>query len=168
MNSPSLERELLAPLIPRAAPGRPRVSDGRVVNGMVCKIRTGISWRDPAERYDPWKTVYTRFRRYALEGVFTRALQQMHARADAAGDIDWLTQKTPPSSAPTSTPPPPAEKRDPSAGRTGRSRPRPVPRRTDHQAPSRLATAAAGRWLSCSPPPPSASARRPATPPSKS
>ncbi|MEV0301412.1 transposase [Streptomyces prasinus] len=40
------EWELLAPLIPRAATGRPRVDDRQVVNGMVYKIRTGISWRD--------------------------------------------------------------------------------------------------------------------------
>jgi hypothetical protein len=31
-------------------------------------------------------------RRYALDGGFTRALQQFQARADAAGDIDWLVQ----------------------------------------------------------------------------
>ncbi|MGW0600109.1 IS5 family transposase [Streptomyces sp. NPDC002776] len=87
-----LEWELLAPLIPRAATGRPRVEDRQVINGMVYKIRTGISWRDLPERDGPWKTVYTRFRRYALAGVFTRALQQIQARADAAGDIDWLVQ----------------------------------------------------------------------------
>ncbi len=29
----------------------------------LSKIRTGISWRDLPERYGPWKTVYTRFRR---------------------------------------------------------------------------------------------------------
>ncbi|KIZ16769.1 transposase [Streptomyces natalensis ATCC 27448] len=86
------EWELLAPLMPRAATGRPRVSDRQVVNGMVYKIRTGISWRDLPERYGPWKTVDTRFRRYALDGVFTRALQQIQAEADAAGDIDWLVQ----------------------------------------------------------------------------
>ncbi|MGI5380556.1 IS5 family transposase [Streptomyces sp. CA-251387] len=86
------EWELLAPLIPRAATGRPRVEDRQVINGMVYKIRTGISWRDLPERYGPWKTVYTRFRRYALDGVFTRALQQIQAQADAAGDIDWLVQ----------------------------------------------------------------------------
>ncbi|MFE1291107.1 IS5 family transposase [Streptomyces sp. NPDC058751] len=86
------EWELLAPLIPRAATGRPRVSDRQVVNGMVYKIRTGISWRDLPERYGPWQTVYTRFRRYALNGVFTRALQQVQAGADAVGDIDWLVQ----------------------------------------------------------------------------
>ncbi|MFJ1874302.1 IS5 family transposase [Streptomyces chartreusis] len=86
------EWELLAPLIPRAATGRPRVSDRQVINGMVYKIRTGISWRDLPERYGPWQTVYTRFRRYALDGVFTHALQQIQASADAAGDIDWLVQ----------------------------------------------------------------------------
>ncbi|MBB4902359.1 transposase [Streptomyces griseostramineus] len=37
------DRELFAPLIPRAATGRPRVEDRQVINGMVCKIRTGIS-----------------------------------------------------------------------------------------------------------------------------
>ncbi|MFJ1876892.1 IS5 family transposase [Streptomyces chartreusis] len=89
---PDQEWELLAPLIPRAATGRPRVSDRQVINGMVYKIRTGISWRDLPERYGPWKTVYTRFRRYALDGVFTHALQQVQAVADAAGDIDWLVQ----------------------------------------------------------------------------
>lgn len=86
------EWELLAPQIPRAATGRPRVSDRQVINGMVYKIRTGISWRDLPERYGPWQTVYTRFRRYALDGVFTRALQQIQSYADAAGDIDWLVQ----------------------------------------------------------------------------
>ncbi|CAM5414690.1 Transposase DDE domain protein OS=Streptomyces lavendulae subsp. lavendulae OX=58340 GN=SLAV_39525 PE=4 SV=1 [Streptomyces lavendulae subsp. lavendulae] len=63
-----------------------------MINGMVYKIRTGVSWRDLPERYGPWKSVYTRFRRYAIDGVFTRALQQIQAQADAAGDIDWLVQ----------------------------------------------------------------------------
>ncbi|WP_449349376.1 transposase [Streptomyces shaanxiensis] len=38
---------------------------------VVYKIRTGLSRRDLPERYGPWQTVYTRFRRYALDGVFT-------------------------------------------------------------------------------------------------
>ncbi|MGW2936903.1 transposase [Streptomyces sp. NPDC001156] len=86
------EGELLAPSIPRAGTGRLRVDDRRILNGMAFKIRTGITWRDRPERFGPWKTVYTRFRRYALHGVFTRALQQLQAWADAAGDIDWLVQ----------------------------------------------------------------------------
>ncbi|MDQ1042199.1 IS5 family transposase [Streptomyces sp. V4I2] len=86
------EWQLLAPLIPRAATGRPRIADQQVINGMVYKIRTGVSWRDLPERYGPWQTVYTRYRRYALDGVFTRALPQIQAQADEAGDIDWLVQ----------------------------------------------------------------------------
>lgn len=86
------EWELLAPLIPRAPTGRPRVEDRKIINAMVYKIRTGISWHDLPARYGPRKTVYTRFRRYALAGVFTRALQQIQAQSDAAGDIDWLVQ----------------------------------------------------------------------------
>ncbi|WP_344328296.1 IS5 family transposase [Streptomyces macrosporus] len=86
------EWELLAPLIPRAATGWPRVEDRQVVNGMVYKLRTGISRRDLPERHGPWQTVHTRFRRYALDGVFTRALRRIQARADAAGDLDWPVQ----------------------------------------------------------------------------
>ncbi|OSP26842.1 transposase, partial [Streptomyces sp. 13-12-16] len=33
------------------------MSDRQVINGMVYKIRTGISWRDLPERYGPWQTV---------------------------------------------------------------------------------------------------------------
>ncbi|MER7350389.1 IS5 family transposase [Streptomyces aurantiacus] len=86
------EWELLASLIPRAVTGRPRADDCRVINGMVYRIRTGIAWRDLPEWFGSWKTVYTRFRRYVLTGVFTRALQRIQAQADAAGDVDWLVQ----------------------------------------------------------------------------
>ncbi|WP_435887557.1 transposase [Streptomyces antimycoticus] len=114
------EWELLAPLIPRAATGRPRAGDRQVINGMVYKIRTGISWRDLPERYGPWKTVYTRFRRYALDGVFTRALKQIQAPGRTPPVTSTgSSRSTPPSSAPTSTPPPPAEKGATPAGRTG-------------------------------------------------
>ncbi|MEV7068527.1 transposase [Streptomyces collinus] len=41
----------------------------QVINGMIYKIRTGLPWRDLPDRYGPWQTVYTRFRRYALSGV---------------------------------------------------------------------------------------------------
>ncbi|MEU8483232.1 transposase [Streptomyces sp. NPDC048641] len=65
------EWDLLARLVPSAVTGRPRVDDRRVINGMVYKIRTGMPWRDLPDRNGPWQTVYTRFRRYALSGVFT-------------------------------------------------------------------------------------------------
>ncbi|MFI8939620.1 transposase [Streptomyces syringium] len=45
-----LEWELLAPLIPSAGRGRPRAEDRRIANGMVYKIRTGVSWRSAGDR----------------------------------------------------------------------------------------------------------------------
>ncbi|WP_413471055.1 transposase [Streptomyces peucetius] len=51
------ERELLTPLILRASTGRPCVEDRQVVNGMVHRVRTGVSWRSLAARYGLWKTV---------------------------------------------------------------------------------------------------------------
>ncbi|WP_415925040.1 transposase [Streptomyces sp. AK04-3B] len=86
------EWESLAPLVPRAATGRPRAEDRQLINGTVCNIRTGISRRDLPERHGPCKTVCPRFSRYALDGVFTRALQQVQAHADEAGDTDRLVQ----------------------------------------------------------------------------
>lgn len=35
--------------------------DRRVINGMLCKAKTGVTWRDLPERYGPWKTVHNRF-----------------------------------------------------------------------------------------------------------
>ncbi|MFJ5798431.1 transposase [Streptomyces decoyicus] len=46
-----MERELLAPLVPRGGIGRPPVDDRRILNGVVFKSRTGIAWRDLPERY---------------------------------------------------------------------------------------------------------------------
>ncbi|MGW0489089.1 transposase [Streptomyces olivaceus] len=93
----------------RAATGPPRVEDRQVINGMVYKIRTGISWRNLLERFEPWKTIYARFHHCGLNGVFTQALQQIQAHADTAGDIHCWSRSTPPSSEPISTPPPSAE-----------------------------------------------------------
>jgi transposase len=70
--------------------GRPREDDRRVMNGIVWKIRSGAPWRDVPARYGSWKSIYTRFRRWALDGTFTRMLAGAQADADAAGDIDWL------------------------------------------------------------------------------
>nr|WP_311932493.1 transposase [Microbispora sp. H11081] len=53
----------------------------------MCKIRSGATRRDIPARYGSWQKIYTRFRRWALDGTFTRMLQ---ASADARGAIDWL------------------------------------------------------------------------------
>lgn len=84
------EWEFVRPLLPVPLRGRRRLDDRRVLNGIVWKFRTGTAWRDVPERYGPWQTLHTRFRRWALDGTFERMLRAAQAKADAAGDIDWL------------------------------------------------------------------------------
>ncbi len=61
-----------------------------VLNGIVWKFRTGVPWRDVPERYGPWTSLHTRFRRWAADGTFGRMLRAAQAKADAAGEIEWL------------------------------------------------------------------------------
>ena len=61
-----------------------------MLNGIVWKFRTGTAWRDVPERYDSWATLHARFRRWAKDGTFERMLRAAQAKADAAGDIEWL------------------------------------------------------------------------------
>ncbi|WP_406517421.1 IS5 family transposase [Streptomyces sp. NBC_00134] len=84
------EWDVLSRLLPRAETGRPRRDDRVVLNGIVWKLRTGSAWRDVPERYGSWRTLYTCFRRWALDGTFSRMLEAAQARKDAVGDIDWL------------------------------------------------------------------------------
>jgi transposase len=85
-----VEWEFVRPLLPESLRGRKRLDDRTVLNGIVWKFRTGVAWRDVPERYGPWATLHTRFRRWARDGTFERMLQAAQARADVAGDIDWL------------------------------------------------------------------------------
>lgn len=81
----------LAPHLPpqRARTGRPAKDHRLVVEGILCRLRTGVPWRDLPERYGPWESVYTRFRRWQEAGVWDRALAALQAEADARGDLDW-------------------------------------------------------------------------------
>lgn len=84
------EREFVRLLLPVLLRGRKRMDVRRILNGIVWKFRTGTAWRDVPERYGPWATLHTRFRRWATDGTFDRMLRATRAKADAAGDIDWL------------------------------------------------------------------------------
>lgn len=57
-------------LLPTHTRGRPAQHDNRkMLNAILWINRTGVPWRDLPERYGPWKTVYTRFTRWARDGV---------------------------------------------------------------------------------------------------
>ena len=81
----------LAPLLPpeRPATGRPNKDHRTVLNGILFRLRTGVPWRDLPERYGPWQTVYSRFRRWQRAGLWARVLAALQAEADAEGRLDW-------------------------------------------------------------------------------
>ena len=81
--------ERLQPLLPPREAGKPRQDDRLVINAILWKLATGVPWRDLPERYGPWQTVYTRFRRWTRAGVWDRLLAAVQREADAAGAIDW-------------------------------------------------------------------------------
>ena len=60
--------------------GVPRVDDRRVVSGIIYVIRNGLQWKDVPKSYGPHKTIYNRFIRWSLLGVFDRIF------ASRAGD----------------------------------------------------------------------------------
>lgn len=86
------EWEFVRPLLPESLRGRKRLDNRKILNGIVWKFRTGTAWRDVPERYGPWATLHTRFRRWAMDGTFERMLRAAQAKADAAGDINRLKQ----------------------------------------------------------------------------
>lgn len=83
--------ERLAPLLPpqKPATGKPNRDHRPIVNGMLWRLRTGAPWRDLPERYGPWQTVYSRFRRWRQAGIWDRVLAELQAEGDAAGALDW-------------------------------------------------------------------------------
>lgn len=83
--------ERLQPLLPPQRPttGRPAKDHRTVINGILWRLKTGAPWRDLPERYGPWQTVYSRFRRWQQAGVWDRVLAALQTAGDAAGTLDW-------------------------------------------------------------------------------
>jgi transposase len=63
-----------------------------VLNGIFWVLCSGASWRDVPERYGPWSTVYTRFRRWRSDGTFDRILRRLQIEPPGErGLIDYAT-----------------------------------------------------------------------------
>jgi transposase len=60
------------------------------VEAMVWLARTGAPWRDLPAHSGSWKTVASRCYRWREQGSFQRLLAEVHRRADACGELDWL------------------------------------------------------------------------------
>jgi transposase len=76
------EWRILGPLLVGRMGRPPKVCHREFLNAVLWKIRTGVPWRDLPERYGAWKTIYSRFRRWALAGHFTAIFEALHIEVD--------------------------------------------------------------------------------------
>jgi len=77
----------LKPLLPNKPRGVPRVDDRRVISGIIHVIRNGLMWRDVPERYGPHKTLYNRFVRWSVVGVFDRIFEALAGESEATDTV---------------------------------------------------------------------------------
>jgi transposase len=77
--------ERIAPLLPGKAgdPGRSAADNRLFVEAVLWIVRAGTPWRDLPEAFGNWGSVWKRFRRWALKGVFERIF------AALSGDPDF-------------------------------------------------------------------------------
>jgi len=74
---------LLEPVLTRPGKrGRRHGADLRtVVDGMLYVAQTGCQWRYLPRSFGPWTRVWSQFRRWAKNGVWSRVLSELHAAA---------------------------------------------------------------------------------------
>jgi transposase len=88
--------EVAEPLIPKVErrhryPGRKRVPDRQALTGILFVLKTGIPWEAlPREMgCGSGVTCWRRLREWQAQGVWQRLHEELLAKLNAAGEIDW-------------------------------------------------------------------------------
>jgi transposase len=76
--------ERMAPQVPGKAgdPGRSAADNRLFLEAVLWIVRVGAPWRDLPEYFGKWNSVFRRFRRWSLDGVFGRIFDAVSADAD--------------------------------------------------------------------------------------
>jgi transposase len=74
----------IAPLLPgkEGDPGRSGENNRLFLEAVLWIVRTGAPWRDLPESFGKWPSVWKRFRRWALKGVFERVFRALSGDPD--------------------------------------------------------------------------------------
>lgn len=72
------------PLPPEREPqgGRTPKDHRKMLNAILWVARIGAPWRDLPEYYGSWSTVYSRFRRWQIAGIWDRILEHVSMEPD--------------------------------------------------------------------------------------
>ena len=76
--------ERVAPLLPGKVgdPGRSGADNRMFLEGVLWMVRVGAPWRDLPATFGNWNSVFQRFRRWALKGVFEHLFQILSGDPD--------------------------------------------------------------------------------------
>ena len=76
--------ERIAPLLPGKPgdPGRSGADNRRFVEAVLWLVRTGAPWRDLDKKFGHWNSVFRRFRRWALKGIFEAVFRLLSGDPD--------------------------------------------------------------------------------------
>lgn len=84
----------IEPHLPKNRPGARRKDDRRIISGIVHVLKSGCRWQDCPTRYGPATTIYNRFRRWTMQGVWRRLFQALVEVAPGEAQlIDSTTAK---------------------------------------------------------------------------
>jgi len=85
-------KDLLPP--ERNPKGGPQAKDNRMMlNGIIYWLNTGVPWRDLPERFGPWNSVYTRYSRWTIAGVWQKVLDELMEK-DIVDDTELMLDST--------------------------------------------------------------------------
>jgi len=62
--------------------GKPCKDNRNMLNAMVWLARSGAPWRDLPERFGPWESVYTRFRKWLDDGILDNVFRVVTLEAE--------------------------------------------------------------------------------------
>jgi len=81
------EWQQIKELLPVTPGPRAKRGDRAFVNAVIWRTRTGVPWRDLPTRFGPWKTIYNRFTRWAVRGVWAGIFKALQIEVDEEGSL---------------------------------------------------------------------------------